>query len=81
MQDLRTKSRIRKWIGTGLIYLLMAVFLIITVYPIIWMLAGALKGENEFYSNIWGLPSSPQWENYAAAGKRRGWAESTLTVF
>ena len=72
MQDLRTKSRIRKWIGTGLIYLLMAIFLVITVYPIIWMLAGALKGENEFYSNIWGLPSSPQWGNYVAAWKKAG---------
>ena len=78
MQDLRTKSRIRKWIGTGLIYLLMAVFLIITVYPIIWMLAGALKGENEFYSNIWGLPSSPQWENYAAAWKKAGMGRKYL---
>ena len=78
MQDLRTKSRIRKWIGTGLIYLLMALFLIITVYPIIWMLAGALKGENEFYSNIWGLPSSPQWENYAAAWKKAGMGRKYL---
>ena len=78
MQDLRTKSRIRKWIGTGLIYLLMAVFLIITVYPIIWMLAGALKGENEFDSNIWGLPSSPQWENYAAAWKKAGMGRKYL---
>lgn len=78
MQDLRTKSRIRKWIGAGLIYLLMAVFLVITVYPIIWMLAGALKGENEFYSNIWGLPSSPQWENYAAAWKKAGMGRKYL---
>lgn len=78
MQDLRTKARIRKWIGAGLIYLLMAVFLVITVYPIIWMLAGALKGENEFYSNIWGLPSSPQWENYVAAWKKAGMGKKYL---
>lgn len=70
MGNLKKTSRIRKLIGDGFVYLVMIVFLIITVYPIIWMIAGSLKTESEFYSNIWGLPSVPQWENYLLAWKK-----------
>lgn len=70
MGNLKKTSRIRKLIGDCFVYLVMIVFLIITVYPIIWMIAGSLKTESEFYSNIWGLPSVPQWENYLLAWEK-----------
>ncbi len=53
-------------------YLLMAFFLILTLYPIFWMLSGSLKTESEFFSNVWGLPEKPQFQNYVEAWQRAG---------
>jgi ABC-type glycerol-3-phosphate transport system permease component len=44
-------------------------FFVITVYPIIWMLAGSLKDPSEFYKNIWGFSKNPQFSNYLTAWK------------
>ena len=57
------------------LYLLMAFFLILTLYPIFWMLSGSLKTESEFFSNVWGLPHNPQFQNYAEAWQRAGLRE------
>lgn len=51
----------------GLSYLIMALVVIITLYPVLWMIFGSLKSENEFYTNIWGFPKNPVWENYISA--------------
>lgn len=51
----------------GFSYLVMAAVVIITVYPVIWMLFGSLKSDTEFYSNIWGWPRDPVWQNYVSA--------------
>lgn len=68
----RKKIPPKKLAGRILIYLLMAFFLLITIYPIIWMVSGSLKGENEFYSNVWGLPERAHLENFVAAWKKAG---------
>lgn len=50
------------------IYLLILfIFLIISIYPVVWMFFGSLKSSNEFYTNIWGFSSSPSWSNYSKA--------------
>jgi ABC-type glycerol-3-phosphate transport system permease component len=36
------------------------------------MLFGSLKGPNEFYTNIWGFPNDPVWENYILAWQKGG---------
>lgn len=46
--------------------------ILITIYPLVWMISGSLKGTQEFYKNIWGLPETWKWSNYAAAWKRAG---------
>lgn len=43
---------------------------VLTVYPLVWMLSGSLKDTREFYSNIWGLPQAWHFENYANAWLR-----------
>lgn len=68
------KSRkLKRTMGMAGAYLLMLLFLIVTLYPILWMLFGSLKTETEFYTNIWGLAKSPQFENYL-----RAWDRATL---
>jgi len=53
-------------------YLMMFAVVIVTLYPVYWMVAGSLKSDNEFYTNIWGLPRDPQWGNYVEAWAKAG---------
>lgn len=72
MYDLQKTAKRKKIVKNIFLYLLMGFFLIITIYPIIWMLSGSLKTESEFYSNVWGFPANPQWKNYFDAWERAG---------
>ncbi|TDF94841.1 carbohydrate ABC transporter permease [Paenibacillus piri] len=49
-----------------------AVLLIISIltgYPLLWLLFSSLKGEGEFYSNLWWAPLKWEWTNYTEAWK------------
>ena len=59
-----------KIIGRIFTYIVLIVVLLVTVYPLIWMIFGSLKTDTEFYTNIWLWPSAPQWETYVAAWER-----------
>lgn len=60
-----------RWIRI-ITYVLMVAILAITVYPMIWMVLGSLKGDSEFFGNIWGLPSDPVWSNFSDAWREAG---------
>jgi ABC-type glycerol-3-phosphate transport system permease component len=55
-----------------LTYLVLLVVVVITFYPVIWMLLGSLKSQTEFYTNIWGITKNPVWSNYADAWVKGG---------
>jgi ABC-type glycerol-3-phosphate transport system permease component len=48
-------------------YVLMALTVLVTIYPLVWMFLGAFKSENEFYTNIWGLPGTWVAQNFVDA--------------
>ncbi|MEG1407313.1 MAG: hypothetical protein RSD23_05585 [Ruthenibacterium sp.] len=52
---------------TVLKYVLIFVALLISIYPVLWMVLGSLKDTNTFYNNIWGIPSVFHFENYSFA--------------
>jgi raffinose/stachyose/melibiose transport system permease protein len=52
--------------------------ILLTIYPLIWMVSGSLKGTQEFYKNIWGLPETWKWGNYVAAWERAGLGEKYI---
>lgn len=60
-------NKIPKMVSKLLTYIILLSILVITLYPVIWMISGSLKSSAEFYTNIWGLPKDPQWQNYSAA--------------
>ncbi len=62
-------------IPTILKYAIMLLMLMITVYPVIWMVLGSLKDNSEFYNNIWGISASPQFQNYSQA-----WVDAKLST-
>lgn len=53
--------------------ILLVIMFVICVYPIVWMFLGSFKSSGEFYTNIWGISSSPQFINYINA-----WNEGEL---
>lgn len=60
-------NKTRRRINHGTSYLVMAIVVIITIYPVLWMIFGSLKSDAEFYTNIWGFPKNLMWENYISA--------------
>ncbi|MFN8590608.1 MAG: carbohydrate ABC transporter permease [Thermomicrobiales bacterium] len=49
------------------IYAVLTIFAVQTVYPILWMIFGSLKSNEDLFTNIWGPPAVVQWANYPAA--------------
>jgi len=67
------RSRFLRAVGFAVLIL----WSIAAVYPFIWTILTSLKTNRELDSNIWGLPSSPQWKNYIYAWTTGGSGGST----
>jgi ABC-type glycerol-3-phosphate transport system permease component len=53
-------------------YCILVIFVLITIFPIIWMVTTSLKAKEEIFGTpLHLLPSSPQWENYSLALRSR----------
>ncbi len=50
-----------------LIRIFLALFVIIVIYPMLFVLLTSVKTTNEFYTNIWLLPKTFAFENYSYA--------------
>lgn len=61
-----------------LTYIALLAIVLLTFYPVIWMIFGSLKSTNEFYLNIWGFPTVPVWQNYADAWAKAGLGQKFL---
>ena len=48
-------------------YFVLVVFAVIIMFPEYMVITGSLKTNKELYSNIFGLPDSPQFSNYSEA--------------
>ena len=64
---MKSRHSARSAISTILIWAVLIFFLVITIYPVIWMIFGSLKDTSTFYLNIWGFPKEPVWHNYIGA--------------
>jgi raffinose/stachyose/melibiose transport system permease protein len=64
------ESGMARWGGTVwpiAIYAALLFFAVQTVYPILWMIFGSLKTNEDLFTNVWGPPTVLQWGNYAEA--------------
>lgn len=52
----------------GTLLLCLAAAAVIT--PLIWVLLTSLKSNQDFYTNVWGLPREWMWENYGRAWEK-----------
>lgn len=62
-----TRVRGRLTAGMVVALILLSIYVILIIYPLIWMVLSSLKTEREFFRNIWGLPAKFQWGNYVKA--------------
>lgn len=68
----KASLRTRSGVGRALTYVPLAVYTVIVVYPMVWLLAASLKTSLELFESPWKLPAVPQWENFARAWSKVG---------
>lgn len=49
------------------VYVMVAIFTILTIYPLFWLVISSLKTNTEFQLNLVGLPQNPTFSNYPTA--------------
>ena len=57
----------KKIIKKTLIYLILVIQAVITIYPLIWMVLSSLKDNVSFFVDPWSLPTEPRFYNYVTA--------------
>lgn len=50
-----------------IIRIVLLIFVVVTIYPMLFVLLTSTKTTKEFYTNIWFLPKTFAWENYEYA--------------
>ena len=69
-------ARLRTHLGPALRYSVLIALGFLMLYPLLWMIAGALKPNHEIFSGIGLIPQAPTVEGVA-----RGWKTSTEYTF
>jgi raffinose/stachyose/melibiose transport system permease protein len=64
--------------GDILVYLTLAVLVVISGYPLLWLIFDSLKGQGELYTNIWLWPQQPTVVNYISAWRDAGIGQATV---
>ena len=68
----RKSSKVLERVAGAGSHLVLVVFALIVVYPIVWMAMASFKSQAELLGNIWGLPQTVAWSNYADAWNAAG---------
>jgi ABC-type glycerol-3-phosphate transport system permease component len=55
-----------------------ALFSLVSLYPLVWMLFQSLKSDFEFFSNQYAPPLAPLWVNYAVAWEKANFSQYYL---
>lgn len=64
------ENKFKKYLTLVIIYAVMAAVLLVTVYPLLWMIFCSFKTVNEFYTNTWLPPSEWYLGNFITAWNR-----------
>lgn len=69
MSDVIRVSGRRQRFGVSqyLLLLFLCAGFVLVAYPLFWVLMSSLKTTEEIGVNVWALPATPQWSNYATA--------------
>ncbi|WP_214628270.1 carbohydrate ABC transporter permease [Paenibacillus agaridevorans] len=67
------KKRVK--IGQSIVFILVAMYSVISLYPLIWAILQSFKTEGEFLNSIWSLPTSLSFSNYETAFQKGNLSE------
>lgn len=70
---LEPKGVVRRGLLAGVPHIFLVAWTIMVALPLLWMLFSSLKTPVQFQSQPWGLPSTPQWDNFV-----RAWQEANI---
>jgi ABC-type glycerol-3-phosphate transport system permease component len=65
--DPYARARIKRRVSRILVYAVLVLWLVISVYPFFWVITSSLKEMDEYFLNPLGLPSAPQWWHFRHA--------------
>jgi len=65
-------GRLAAGLGTTGAYLLLGAVALQTLYPLLWVVFGSFKSNDELITNIWGAPRTLHLENYSEAWRIAG---------
>lgn len=68
-------QKAKRWAGNILVYLLLACWTILVIFPLVWLVYSSFKSNKELYASVWGLPSQLAWDNFTRAWEKGqlGW--------
>jgi len=70
LSERRNKIKLKTAVNKIIIYTILIIWAVISLFPIYWMITFSLKSNSEiFYSNPIGLPKVWRWSNYSSAFK------------
>jgi raffinose/stachyose/melibiose transport system permease protein len=73
----RSGNGVRRFIRTLPTRIVLTVVLILVIYPLVWLLLGSFKTQDEFLNDpIWSLPSHLNFDNYSEA-----WTTGNLALY
>lgn len=61
---------------TPITHVVLVIWTLVTMIPVLWVLASSLKTDNEIFVDSWRLPASLQFQNYA-----RAWNEANFSNY
>lgn len=70
--------RVRRAGGSLIIYGVLTIVSLATVLPMVWMIFTSLKSPQEYLTNSWLWPTSPQWDSYVTLFTERNFGRYFL---
>lgn len=82
-KDKQVKRFFHLSVGKVVVFALLGFLLLITAYPVFWMIVSAMKQTQEFYVSPWALPKQWQFNNFIKAfveGKFAGYFYNSIKI-
>jgi N-acetylglucosamine transport system permease protein len=69
-------SRLSERLANFLIYLFLAFWSLLVIFPMLWVISSSLKTDKEIFMSPWQLPSQPIFENFV-----RAWSKANIGLY
>ncbi len=73
-QKTRVRSPFSAW--KVLIYLILALWAFMVIFPMLWATVSSFKTDQEIFFSPWSLPAALQWDNFS-----RAWTKAKLGIY